>query len=156
MRRRLYSFSTDPERAREIFLPGGYFFGGDGLGDFNFFRTDQEVFNCRLFMILDNDAGYQKLAGYRDTRFVFCDLPIFWPWLRFSVFPNRGNGLFNIEVPEQAKGVSFKVMVYNDKGVLVFEKTFDSEDNVVDIQDQAKGLYTFYFDNGSFTRVLKQ
>jgi hypothetical protein len=156
MRRRLYSFSTDPERAREIFLPAGYFFSGDGHGDFNFFRTDQEVFNCRLFMILDNDAGYQKLAGYRDTRFVFCDLPIFWPWLRFSVFPNRGNGLFNIEVPEQAKGVAFKVMVYNDKGVLVLEKTFDSVDNIIDIQDQAKGLYTFYFDNGTFIRVLRQ
>jgi hypothetical protein len=153
LRRRLYSFSTTPSKAREIFLPDDYFFGG-----FESFHSHLIVYNCRLFMFLDHPSGIQKLASYKDTPFSHCDLilPHFptlpWP---IHIYPNPGNGLFKIELPEVIEKTPAFIKVFNDKGKIILEKTItDPADNELDLRSYGKGLYTIQINNGKPIRLV--
>jgi hypothetical protein len=152
LRHRIYSYSTDPAKAREIFLPEDYYI--DIRGEYT--SGHMIVYDCRLFMIVKNAAGNQRLAAYRDSRFTVCDFrPFPFPFpIRFNVYPNPGHGLFNIEVPEQAKGIPFTVKVFNNKGELVLQKTIDGEDRTLDLQQHGKGLYLAYIENGAPVRLV--
>jgi Secretion system C-terminal sorting domain len=153
LRHRIYSYSTDPAKAREIFLPGDYYVP---IFD-EYTRSHMIVYDCRLFMILVNAVGEERLVAYRDTRFTICDFrfpfPIPFP-PRFTIYPNPGHGLFTIEIPEQAKGVQFMVRVFNNKGELVLQKTIDDQNNTIDLQSFGKGLYMAYFEHGEPLRLI--
>ncbi len=152
LRRRLYTFSSDPQKAKEIFLPDGYYF--DGI---EYFHSHLQVYNCRLFMFLDNDAGFQQLVAYTDESDTECvgpraNMPE-GPWT-CVVYPNPGDGLFTVYFPEWLGKLSVPVIVFDDKGRAVLQKSISHNDNTIDLRSFGPGLYALRIPGGLTLRLV--
>ena len=73
-----------------------------------------------------------------------------------SVYPNPGNGIFNIDISEQEL-TSFKVTVINSLGSVVYVQEFDQGENSlkIDLTNYPDGIYYLKIEDGSFIGMKK-
>lgn len=63
-----------------------------------------------------------------------------------SIFPNPTNGLFNVDITGLDK--SAVIEVYSGLGVLVKKQVVTSENNIISLNNEAKGIYFVYVKEG--------
>jgi hypothetical protein len=59
--------------------------------------------------------------------------------ISFSIYPNPGSGLFNIEVPPSIK--NSVIEIYNSLGASVFKQSTSNQQNIIDLTNQSSGIY---------------
>jgi aminopeptidase N len=65
--------------------------------------------------------------------------------LDFSLYPNPSNGNVTIQINSYSNGNNSKIIVYNIKGMIVYENSFQNTENqferIVPLQNLSNGIY---------------
>ena len=63
-----------------------------------------------------------------------------------NIFPNPTNGIFNVDITDLYKSAAIEI--YSNMGVLVKKQVVTSENNIISLNNEAKGIYFVYIKEG--------
>lgn len=108
--------------------------------------------SCSIRHLTCQIVNGQTLYTNPDYNFCYCDTASGTEQIfdKFILYPNPAKGTINIE------GASKSVFcLYNSLGNLVFEKDIDETTNIIDISNQANGVYLYKISVGDSYKASK-
>jgi hypothetical protein len=74
--------------------------------------------------------------------------------LTITIYPNPGNGLFKLSANENETGKIIRIV--NILGTTVFEGVHTENEQIIDLQDQANGIYFVYLMDGKHSNFVSK